>query len=144
MLVLLLLFVWVSLAGFAEPRRCVGELKSHTSAAGEDLFQIAKRYHLAVDHLAFANGFPITTTKVKAGTRIIIPSWRILPHNPPKTGLVINLPERQVYVFRDGSFDRSYPLSIGDEVAENGRFRTPTGSYHIIEKIKNPVWYPPS
>ena len=39
---------------------------------------------------------------------------------------------------------RYYPVSIGDESAEKGRFQTPTGHFSIIEKIKNPTWYPPA
>jgi L,D-transpeptidase ErfK/SrfK len=125
-------------------RACVGELKSHTATSSDDLFSIAKKYHVAVDHLAYANGFPITTIRVATGTQVIIPNWRILPANPPRSGIVINLPERGVFVFKNSQFHGFYPLSIGDEEAEKGRFATPTGEYSIIEKIKNPTWYPPS
>ena len=134
----------LSCAVVAQPvRPCVGELRSHIASASEDLFDIAKKYNIAVDHLAYANGFPITTLKVKAGTRLIIPTWRILPDHPPANGIVINLPERGVYIFRGGHFTRFFPISIGDEEAQKGRFATPTGNYKVIEKIKDPTWYPP-
>ena len=129
----------------AQPiRPCVGELRSHTATASEDLFDIALKYQVAVDHLAYANGFPITTLKVSAGTKVIIPTWRILPNHPPENGLVINLAERGVYMFRKGKFVRFFPISIGDEEAQKGRFATPTGNFHVIEKIKDPTWYPPA
>lgn len=132
-------------AAFAQPiRPCVSELQTHVTAKNEDLFQIAQKYRLSVDQLAYANGFPITTIKVEEGTKLIIPTWRILPNNPPANGVVINLPERTIYLFRGGKFDRIYPISIGDEEAQKGRFATPDGNYKIIEKIKDPTWFPPS
>lgn len=122
----------------------VGKPICHVAQENEDLVAIASRYRLSVDHLAYANGFPITMIQVKPGTRIWIPSQRVLPANPPKNGVVINLPERLLYLFRNGKFVNYYPLSIGDESAEGGRFRTPTGNYRIIEKLKSPTWYPPA
>ena len=43
-------------------RPMVGQLKEHVVQEGEDLVSIALHYRLAVDHLAYANGFPITKT----------------------------------------------------------------------------------
>ncbi|MBT9585598.1 L,D-transpeptidase [bacterium] len=126
------------------PRPMVGQLVCHQANPGEDLVQIASRYRLTVDHLAYANGFPITTLSVEPGTRVWVPGCRILPANPPHNGVVINLPERLLFLFRRGRFDGYYPLSIGDEVAEGGRFQTPTGHFRIIEKLKSPTWYPPA
>ncbi len=131
-------------SGTPQLRGCVGELKGHISTKSDDLFSIALKYRVAVDHLAYANGFPITTIRVAEGTQVIIPTWRVLPADPPKTGIVINLPERGAFVFKNGKFVGFYPLSIGDEEAEKGRFATPSGTFSIIEKIKNPTWYPPS
>ena len=104
------------------------------------MFTIAQRYGLAVDHLAFANGFSPVTVQLDPGETLIIPRQRILPKNPPKNGLVLNLPERGVYFFRNGRFDRFVPVSIGDEKG----FQTPTGQFSIIERIKDPTWFPPA
>ena len=144
-LCILWLWLWLWVPAPAQPiRPCVGKLRSHVATEGENLFTIAKKYRLAVDHLAFANGFPVTTTRVKAGTRLLIPTWRVLPDHPPATGLVINLPERGLYLFRGGHFDRFFPISIGDEdIKEGHNFSTPSGKFRVIEKQKNPTWYPP-
>lgn len=125
-------------------RPCVGQLRSHTAAAGEDLLAIARRYKLALEHLAFANGFPTTTLDVAEGTPLIIPTWRVLPAHPPANGIVVNLPERGFYLFRQGRFHGFYAISIGDELKDGGRFYTRPGGFSIIEKIKDPVWYPPA
>ncbi|MBS2034858.1 L,D-transpeptidase [bacterium] len=141
------IFALLLLTGAAwaqDVRPMAGKLVSHRTIRGEDLVKVALQYRLGVDHLAFANGFPITTLEVAEDTPVFIPGWRILPANPPRNGIVINLAERLLYLYQNGRFVRYYPISIGDESAENGRFQTPTGSYSIIEKIKNPTWYPPS
>jgi L,D-transpeptidase ErfK/SrfK len=123
-----------------ELRPVVGRDVVHTVKPGESMLTVAERYGLAVDHLAFANGFSPLTVELDPGLVLLVPRERILPKNPPKNGLVLNLPERGLYLFRNGQFDRFVPVSIGDE---NG-FQTPTGQYSIIEKITNPTWYPPS
>lgn len=121
-------------------RKTVGRNFVHTVRTGESIFSIAHRYGLAVDHVAFANGFPPTAVEIDPGVGLLIPKQRILPANPPRDGLVLNLPERGLFVFRNGAFDRFVPVSIGDEKG----FPTPTGQYHVIERIANPTWYPPA
>jgi L,D-transpeptidase ErfK/SrfK len=90
-----------------------------------------------MEHLAEANGLPISLAAVGQGT-VLLPSRRILPAAPPKPGLVVNLPERGFYVFGDGE-PRFFPIAVG----EPGRFATPTGSFTIIEKVENPDWVAP-
>lgn len=139
-MILLNLTAWAQESKVNALRPIVGRNVIHEVKADESMFSIAQKFGLAVDHLAFANGFPPTTVLLDPGETLIIPGERILPKNPPKNGLVLNLPERGVYLFRNGSFDRFLPVSIGDEKG----FQTPTGQFHIIERIKNPTWYPPS
>ena len=74
---LVFLAAGAGLASAQTVRPMVGQLEGDISKAGEDLFAIAFRHRLAVDHLAFANGFPITTLRVKEGTRVLIPTWRV-------------------------------------------------------------------
>lgn len=149
----LLLIVTQLIPAFAQPtlssapqsslkdvRTIVGRSFLHTVKPGETLFSIARQYGLAVDHLAYANGFPPTAVAIDPAVVLIIPKERILPANPPRDGLVLNLPERGLYLFRQGRFDRFVPVSIG---SEDG-FATPTGNFHIIERITNPTWYPPA
>lgn len=121
-------------------RKTVGRNFLHTVQSGESIFTIACKYNLAVDHVAFANGFPPTAVEIDAGSILLIPKQRILPANPPRDGLVLNLPERGLYFFRNGAFVRFIPVSIGDEEG----FPTRTGAFHVIEKIANPTWYPPA
>ena len=57
-----------------------------------------------------------------------------------KDGFVINLPELNLYYFKNGVYQRRYALAVGKP-----SWPTPTGSYKIYEKRKNPIWnVPPS
>ncbi len=136
----LAVFGFMSLSASAEqPRYMVGKVDSYTAVEGENLLNIAERNDLAIDHLAFANQWPTSATKIYPGTFVIIPHARVLPSNPPSDGLVINLPERGLYFFRGGHFKKFWPISIG--LRED--FPTPTRYVSVADKQVNPTWYPP-
>lgn len=121
------------------PRSMVGQVKGYTAVEGENLLDIAERNNLAIDHLCFANEWPASATKIYPGTPVVVPNARVLPANPPRDGIVINLPERGLYFFRNGHFKQFYPISIG--MADD--FPTPNIQTSIVEKVVNPTWYPP-
>lgn len=137
---LLLLLLLTSGAGAQLAQPVVGENQVYVSKVGDDLLTIAKSNRLAVEHIAFANGYPISAVQILPGTELVIPKQRILPANPPKTGLVLNVPERGIFRFKDGQFIEFVPVGIGKPPTA----QTPIGQFHIIEKIVNPTWYPPA
>ena len=112
---LFLMVAWQPVFAQEDVRKIVGRNVVHTVKSGESMLTVAQRYGLAVDHLAFANGFSPLTVDLPPGEQLIVPGERVLPKNPPKNGLVLNLPERGLYLFRNGQFDRFVPVSIGDE-----------------------------
>lgn len=136
-----LLWLLLSLSAAAQlAQPVVGSNKTYTAQVDDDLLTVAKANNLAVEHIAFANGFPITAVQIVPGTELTIPLQRILPANPPRTGLVLNIPERGIYRFRDGKFIEFVPVGVG----HYPKAETPIGSFHIIEKIVDPTWYPPA
>ena len=120
-------------------RNVVGTNVEHTAQEGDTLLSIAKKYRLSIEHLAYANGYPFTAVKIHPGTKLLIPSARIEPANPPRTGLVLNIPERGLFRYKDGKFVEFIPVAVGNPPDA----KTPIGSFSIIEKIKNPTWFPP-
>ena len=120
-------------------REVKGKDRTHVVKSGENLYTIAQKYGLAIEHIAFANGRDPNNINVTPGTSLLIPGRRVLPSNPPDNGLVVNLPERGVYLFRNGSFEKFYPIAIG----QSGKFETPVGSYTIESRTKDPAWFPP-
>lgn len=120
-------------------RPLVGEVGRDEAADGDTLLAIAVRNRLAIDHLCFANGWPAQATGIYAGTPVVVPGARVLPAHPPRDGVVVNLPERGLFLFAGGRFVRFFPVSIG--LAKE--CPTPLMNGHVVEKVKNPVWYPP-
>lgn len=71
-----------------------------------------------------------------AGTAVLLPYGRILPDSP-RNGLVLNLPEQRLYLFKQGRLVNSYPIGVFRD-----GFSTPIGSTSVVRKVVNPTWYP--
>ncbi len=128
------------LSGLASAQpQVVGEVQSYVAQKGDTLLAIARKYHLAIDHLCFANGWPTDATEIWEGTEVKVPAAHIPPQKPPAQGLVVNLPERLVYFYREGRLKKILPCSIGHPT----KSRTPSFSARVTEKVKDPIWYPP-
>ena len=46
---------------------------------------------------------------------------------------------RMLYVYRDGALAASFPVAVGQP-----KYPSPTGTYTIVSKIKDPTWIPPN
>jgi L,D-transpeptidase ErfK/SrfK len=53
-------------------------------------------------------------------------------------GIVINVPQRMLFVFRDGHLAGAWPVTVG-----RPDWRTPLGSYQIAALELNPTWHVP-
>ena len=53
--------------------------------------------------------------------------------------IVIVKHEFRLYAYRDGRLAATFPIAIGQP-----RYPSPTGSFVIVEKLKNPTWIPPN
>jgi L,D-transpeptidase ErfK/SrfK len=116
-------------------------------AGGEQEITIEKR--TSVDRLALEHGVRWVSVvrqnglkkpyKLKPGMVLKINNRHIVPAEV-QNGLVINLPELRLYRFQNGIYQRRYALAVGKP-----SWPTPTGTYKICEKRKNPTWnVPPS
>jgi L,D-transpeptidase ErfK/SrfK len=77
------------------------------------------------------------TTRLKPGTVLKVDTSHIVPTELSQ-GLVINLPELLLYQFYMGVYQRRYALAVGKRT-----WPTPTGTYFVINKRKNPTWNVP-
>jgi L,D-transpeptidase ErfK/SrfK len=116
-------------------------------AGSEDTVAVEKRTNVA--NLALERGVRWTVVvgqnrlkkpyRINAGECIKINNTHIVPAEL-KDGLVINLPELNLYYIKNGVYQRRYALAVGKP-----SWPTPTGTYKICEKRKNPTWnVPPS
>ncbi|MEQ6885740.1 L,D-transpeptidase family protein [Salicola sp. Rm-C-2C1-2] len=70
------------------------------------------------------------------GTRIRLPSRRVLPSGP-HDDIVINLAEFRLYHFREGKV-ATYPVGIG-----NASTPSPLTNTSVRMRLESPAWYPP-
>jgi L,D-transpeptidase ErfK/SrfK len=119
----------------------VGEDQTYVTVYEDTLYDLAAKYSLGSEELIRVNP-GVDPWLPGAGKKIIIPGRHILPP-VAREGIVVNLPEHRLYYFpkprKDGSRQViTYPVSIGKM-----DWRTPLGVTQVIQKIKDPVWYPP-
>jgi L,D-transpeptidase ErfK/SrfK len=125
-------------AGTAQLPPVIGDEPEMTVSSGDTLFHVARSHGLGMEHVAWANHLPVRD-RLEPETTLILPMRHILPANPPRDGLVLNLAERGVYLFRHGAFEKFYPVAVGMP-----GWYTPRGNFKIATRTKNPVWLPPA
>jgi len=79
-----------------------------------------------------ANLYPEEGTTLKLNTRKIVAKSL-------QDGIVINIPDRTLYLFKDGGL-KAFPVGVGKGLEDR---QTATGKFKIIKKRTNPTWYVP-
>jgi L,D-transpeptidase ErfK/SrfK len=119
----------------------VGEDASVQTVYEDTLYDLARKFSLGSDELIRVNA-GVDPWLPGAGKQLVIPGRHILPPGP-REGIVVNLPEHRLYYYpppRHGAprVVISYPVSIGKM-----DWKTPIGLTHVIQKERNPTWFPP-
>lgn len=96
----------------------------------------ARKYDLGADELVHANQNLSHKKVITPGTVVVLPTKYILPNTKHK-GIVINLPEKRMYVYRKNKI-YTYPVGIGRQ-----GWATPEGLLYVESKKKNPHWFVP-
>lgn len=124
----------------------IGGDNIYTTQKGDSFALIGARFALSGSYIAKANGLD-PRRPLKPGTTLKFNNLKIVPlvEDIPPLGdyIVINIPDRMLYHFRDGSLRRALPVGLGMLKKDNGRWRTPIRKFKIILKEKNPIWYVP-
>ncbi len=146
----LLVPLWFSLGSMARATTFILS-KADDSVVGEDqtvitvyedtLYDLAAAYSLGSEELIRVNP-KVDPWLPGGGKQLLVPGRHILPPGP-REGVVVNLPEHRLYYFpkhKRGApiVVMTYPVSIGKM-----DWRTPLGVTHVIQKQKDPIWYPP-
>ncbi len=119
----------------------VGEDTTVETVYEDTLYDLAARFSLGSEELIRVNP-GVDPWLPGAGKKLVVPGRHILPPGPHE-GIVVNLPEHRLYYYpkpkRGGPIEIiTYPVSIGKM-----DWRTPLGITHVIQKQKDPSWYPP-
>jgi L,D-transpeptidase ErfK/SrfK len=125
--------VAVQAPGSAIGREVVGgELTYHTQT-GDTLTSIGARFGVEAAVLARRNGVRAGQVLV-VGQSLAIDNRHIVPALSSES-LVINVPQRMLFQFKDGRVHAQYPVGLGRPT-----WQTPLGAFTVIEKEENPTW----
>jgi L,D-transpeptidase ErfK/SrfK len=127
-----------ALAGELPPlsRSVTGGNAVYTIQRGDSLTAIGARFGVTPKHLAQQNAIPLDA--------IIHPGQRLYIHNPhivPASlddGILINLPQRMLFHFSQGTLLAAYPVGLGKP-----SWPTPQGEFRIVSRVKNKTWLVP-
>ncbi len=107
----------------------LGQPKIYPRKGTESIFGIARRHEVSASMINNAN-----EGSLRDGNEVLVlPTEHIAPL-PQAEGLVINLPERNLYVYRNKRPVKVFPIAIGMRGWE-----TPTGDFRIVNKRRNPT-----
>lgn len=129
----------------APDSQVIGGDQTITTVYEDTLYDLARKYSLGSEEVIRVNP-GVDPWLPGAGKQVIIPGRHILPPGPHE-GIIVNLPEHRLYYFPKPQRVRgklqhqiviSYPVSIGKM-----DWHTPIGITHVIQKEKDPVWFPP-
>ncbi|MHB8069069.1 MAG: L,D-transpeptidase [Desulfobaccales bacterium] len=123
-------------AGGSLYHQVAGCVEDYKVEKGVSLVRLAQERGIKWSALARRNHLK-EHQRLKKGMILKIDTTHIVP-DELTDGLVINLPELDLYYFKDGTYLRRYTLAIGKP-----SWPTPTGNYKIIDKRKNPTWNVP-
>lgn len=127
-----------SSSGSPSPREAfiTGENAVHTVKPAESLFNIARIYGVSYPAIVRANGIK-NPDIIFPEQKLVIPLKAIVP-KAAELGLLINIPEFRMYVFKNQILTGVYPVCIGLVT-----WQTPVGEFIVINKVVNPAWYMP-
>jgi L,D-transpeptidase ErfK/SrfK len=119
----------------------VGQDQTVVTVYEDTLYALAAKFSLGSEELIRVNP-GVDPWIPGAAKQIIVPGRHILPPGP-REGIIVNLPEHRLYYYpkpkRGGPIEViTYPVSIGKM-----DWRTPLGLTRVIQKQKDPTWFPP-
>ncbi len=119
----------------------IGKISTVQADERDTLLDIARRHGFGYQDMKLVNP-GVDTWLPGEGQEITLPSQFILPVAPMK-GIVLNIPEMRLYYYLPKEVGKpqeviTYPLGVG-----RSGWSTPYIKTKIIQKKKNPNWYPP-
>jgi len=119
--------------------RIIGGEGIYVTTRKESLRLVASRLGVRLRDLARMNSLKADAT-VAVGQRLRYNNRRIVPKSI-RNGIVVNIPDRNLYLFRNGRVFANYPVALGiSKKGDSTIWRTPTGRFRIVDKKENPAW----
>ena len=108
----------------------------HVVARGESLASIGARYGASATLIARQNGLD-PRKPLRPGQLVQVSARHVVPP-PLDDGVVINLPQRMLFLFRAGRVASAYPVAVG-----RSDWPTPTGEFKVINRQADKTWIVP-
>jgi L,D-transpeptidase ErfK/SrfK len=111
----------------------VGNAGTYAVKRGDSLSSVSARLGIPRSTLARANGMRADAwlrlgQKLLADNRHVVPALR-------EDGILINVPQRVLFYFENGTLVAWYPVALGAP-----DWQTPLGTSHVATKETDPVW----
>lgn len=113
----------------------LGEMSEYYTWTPDTLLDIARGEELGLINLMSSNP-GVDPWLPGKGTHLVLPTAHILP-DAPRRGVVINVAELRLYLFKSDGEVWSFPIGVGRE-----GFSTPLGQSKVVRKKEAPTWYP--
>lgn len=120
-------------AGTDPPMRVTGSVRTHEVRAGDTLASFGARAGIEVRTLAQDNDLTVNA-RLTPGGRLLVDNRHVAPDGFTD-GIVLNVPQRMLFVFKRGAPIRAFPVAVG-----RADWRTPIGAYSVVAKELDPVW----
>ena len=124
--------------------RLVGSKGIYTVVKADTVRLVAAKLGVTQQHLRSRNGLD-PKAYLTIGQKLAYNNLKIIPRQM-KNGIIINIPDRTLYYFQQGTLVTSLPVALGS-VTKNEKYvwQTPVGKFRITAKMKDPTWtVPPS
>lgn len=144
---LLIIVIYFSLPLLPQPSYAsmvIGNDMVYTIRKGDTLELVGARTGVYWWKIAKDNNIE-TKKRLQPGQELKINTRKIVP-TLVENGIIINVPDRTLYSFKNNQLVRYFPVGMGQLTSKtSASWKTPIGKFKVIAKEKDPTWHvPPS
>ncbi len=114
----------------------VGGEQEFTVERGNTLYEIAGFFGVDVRTIVAMNHIRVDS-RIHPGQKLLIDNRHIVPFDL-HDGIILNLPQRMLFFFKNGKLFGAYPAAVG-----RPSWPTPLRAFSVLEMRKHPVWRVP-
>jgi L,D-transpeptidase ErfK/SrfK len=114
----------------------VGGDQEFTVERGNTLSEIAGYFGVDVRTIAAMNHIRVNS-RIRPGQKLFIDNRHIVPFEL-HDGIILNLPQRMLFFFKNGKLFGAYPAAVG-----RPSWPTPQRAFSVLEMREHPVWRVP-
>jgi L,D-transpeptidase ErfK/SrfK len=120
------------------PHQLTGGESTYTVQRGDSLTLIGAQFGVSAWVLSELNMLN-PKAPLKPGQQMRIDNRHVVPEMLPD-GIVVNIPQRMLFVLHGGELVSAYPVAVG---RPDPKWRTPASRFTVVRLDKNPLWLVP-